>query len=416
MLGLVSTSHFLSDMKSILQCLTYIYVPALYFKEHYITLLKTKIDNDEYRYRLIETLPQDDVDGNGFIDECRDIECLHSLLLAYAYKRLRNGDENVELDSSCNLYTGYIFTRKEDVDDEGNNVKVDMSSPGAFAAAQCGDLNCQKDHHNVRIDQRRDNSESESDDGRFSDADWERQVQEELSDEEPSQTTQLNDVPCLPPLPSVEPCLPPEESEPSPSRQQKQDSSPERDADTSEPTSSVAVPQLTDLYNSMQSNMEAHRLRLVSIRSNARTKMKDQIKYENDQVRMAYYQLQSGMSSNGGRKKKLCTHEEGCTNIARSKGLCARHGGRKKKLCTHEEGCTNIAQSKGGLCTRHSGRRRLCEFEGCTKQAVKNRKCMRHDSDKKKKKKKASPKKKKKVSSFCAAESYILIYNTLSLN
>ena len=308
--------------------------------EHYITLLKTKIDDDEYRYQLIETLPQDDVDDNGFIDECRDIECLHSLLLAYAYKRLRNETRDVELDSSCNLYTGYIFTRKEEVDDEDDNLKVDMSSPGAFAGLQCGDLNCQKDHHNVRINQRRDDSESESDDGRFSDADWERQTLEELSDEEPSHSTQQNDMPRLPPLPSAEPCLPPEESEPSPSRQQKQDSSPERDADTSEPTLS-AVPQMHDLYNSMQSDMEAHGSRLVSVRSNARTKMKDQIKYENDQVRKTYYQLQPGRSSNGGKKRKLCEYEGGCTNKAMSKGLCRRHGGL---FCQYEGGCTKLHQ------------------------------------------------------------------------
>jgi len=264
--------------------------------EHYITLLKTKIDDDEYRYRLIETLPQDDMNDKGFIDECRDIECLHSLLLAYAYKRSRNGDKNVELESACYWYTGYIFTRKEEVDDEDDSVKVNVSSPGAFAAVlKCDDLNCQKDHHNVRINHRRNNSESESDDGRFSDADWERQVQEELSDEEPSQPTQQNDMPC------------PDEFEPSPSRQQKQDSSLEGDTDTSEPTSSVAVPQLIDVYNSMQSGMEAHHSRLVSVRSNARTKMKDQIKYENDQVRMTYYQLQSGRSSNGGRTFEGCT-------------------------------------------------------------------------------------------------------------
>jgi hypothetical protein len=43
---------------------------------------------------------------------------------------------------------------------------------------------------------------------------------------------------------------------------------------------------------------------------------------------------------------------------------------RKKKKCSHHEGCTNQVV-KGGVCVTHGATLKQCSFEGCAKQARK---------------------------------------------
>jgi hypothetical protein len=45
-----------------------------------------------------------------------------------------------------------------------------------------------------------------------------------------------------------------------------------------------------------------------------------------------------------GAKRKLCS-SEGCTNLARKRGLCFRHGA-KVKLCS-SDGCINQVKKDG---------------------------------------------------------------------
>ena len=66
----------------------------------------------------------------------------------------------------------------------------------------------------------------------------------------------------------------------------------------------------------------------------------------------------------------------GCTNRAKSRGVCVRHDAKfKVKLCSNK-GCTNHAKI-GGLCCRHGGAK-LCSSEGCTNQAIRRGVCVRH--------------------------------------
>ena len=80
-------------------------------------------------------------------------------------------------------------------------------------------------------------------------------------------------------------------------------------------------------------------------------------------------------------KKRECTANEcsavGCTNIARSGGVCFRHGAKANVKRCNWEGCTNYVQ-KGGVCIRHGAQRKRCNEEGCTNQSVKGGVCKRH--------------------------------------
>jgi len=75
---------------------------------------------------------------------------------------------------------------------------------------------------------------------------------------------------------------------------------------------------------------------------------------------------------------KSCS-SEGCTNIARTGGVCVKHGA-KVKLCS-SEGCTNIVV-KRGVCIRHGATltRKECSSEGCTNQVRNGGVCERHGS------------------------------------
>ena len=64
------------------------------------------------RYKLIETLPQPELDYEGFVDECTDISSLHTRLLAYAYKK----QDETTIDG---LYHAVAFARSTD-DDHSN--------------------------------------------------------------------------------------------------------------------------------------------------------------------------------------------------------------------------------------------------------------------------------------------------------
>jgi hypothetical protein len=69
------------------------------------------------------------------------------------------------------------------------------------------------------------------------------------------------------------------------------------------------------------------------------------------------------------RIRKRCS-TEGCTNKAKTGGVCVTHGAKvtQKKCCF--EGCTNQAV-KGGVCKTHGAKveRKLCSHEGCANQA-----------------------------------------------
>lgn len=104
----------------------------------------------------------------------------------------------------------------------------------------------------------------------------------------------------------------------------------------------------------------------------------------------------SSAHKNASRAKRYCT-EDGCTNLARSFGLCKRHGGQRVCIvedCTNLvesmskcikhggaiacrfENCIKSAQSKG-LCKSHGGAK-TCEVSGCVKRAYRQRKCRGH--------------------------------------
>jgi hypothetical protein len=79
---------------------------------------------------------------------------------------------------------------------------------------------------------------------------------------------------------------------------------------------------------------------------------------------------------------KICSYDDGCTNLAQKGGVCIKHGkhGAKKeyKPCS-SEGCTNQVK-RGGVCIRHGATRKKykCSSEGCTNQAQKGGLCKRH--------------------------------------
>ena len=82
-------------------------------------------------------------------------------------------------------------------------------------------------------------------------------------------------------------------------------------------------------------------------------------------------------SYTGGRKRRLCSFDGGCTNIAHGGGVCRRHGA-KRSTCRYE-GCTNLAQV-GGVCIRHGAKKymKTCSHEGCTNNIVNGGVCRRH--------------------------------------
>ena len=59
------------------------------------------------------------------------------------------------------------------------------------------------------------------------------------------------------------------------------------------------------------------------------------------------------------KNTKKCSHD-GCTNNAKSRGLCKRHGGGMR--CQAPGGC-NTSARPGGFCIAHGGG--LCKVEGC---------------------------------------------------
>ena len=82
-------------------------------------------------------------------------------------------------------------------------------------------------------------------------------------------------------------------------------------------------------------------------------------------------------------KRKQYTKEcerEGCTTLARSRGLCKKHGGGKR--CS-EPDCDKAAV-KGEWCSGHGGNaltRMPCQIEGCCKIAKKGVYCQEHAGD-----------------------------------
>ncbi|KAL3665264.1 hypothetical protein V7S43_009892 [Phytophthora oleae] len=75
------------------------------------------------------------------------------------------------------------------------------------------------------------------------------------------------------------------------------------------------------------------------------------------------------------RKRALCTFE-GCTKIAQSQGRCVTHGGKR---CI-QEGCIKSAQYQG-LCTTHGGAR-MCTYPGCSKTIRSAGRCFEHGGGK----------------------------------
>ena len=55
----------------------------------------------------------------------------------------------------------------------------------------------------------------------------------------------------------------------------------------------------------------------------------------------------------GAKKYEYICNHDGCTNKAKSKGVCYTHGAKRKprKKCEYEE-CNNIAR-RLGVCYRH---------------------------------------------------------------
>ena len=65
---------------------------------------------------------------------------------------------------------------------------------------------------------------------------------------------------------------------------------------------------------------------------------------------------------------------QGCTTATKARGMCGKHG---NKRCSFS-GCATAAQDDvSGLCNHHGGGRR-CTTPGCTKNAKRNTKCIRH--------------------------------------
>ncbi|KAG7380159.1 hypothetical protein PHYPSEUDO_007671 [Phytophthora pseudosyringae] len=75
------------------------------------------------------------------------------------------------------------------------------------------------------------------------------------------------------------------------------------------------------------------------------------------------------------RRRALCSYD-GCTKIAQSQGRCVTHGGKR---CTHP-GCTKSAQYQG-LCTTHGGSR-TCTYPGCAKTIRSAGRCFEHGGGK----------------------------------
>eukprot|EP00984_Skeletonema_dohrnii_P004456 scaffold1583_cov123-Skeletonema_dohrnii-CCMP3373.AAC.6 len=83
-----------------------------------------------------------------------------------------------------------------------------------------------------------------------------------------------------------------------------------------------------------------------------------------------------GVCRRHGAKAKKC-NSEGCTNFAQNGGVCWRHGAKAKAKKCSSEGCTNLALN-GGVCIRHGAKVKLCISEGCTNQARSGGVCRRH--------------------------------------
>ena len=65
---------------------------------------------------------------------------------------------------------------------------------------------------------------------------------------------------------------------------------------------------------------------------------------------------------------------QGCTTATKARGMCGKHG---NKRCSFS-GCATAAQDDvSGLCNYHGGGRR-CTTPGCSKNAKRNTKCIRH--------------------------------------
>jgi len=77
------------------------------------------------------------------------------------------------------------------------------------------------------------------------------------------------------------------------------------------------------------------------------------------------------------KKKKAECSSEGCTNQAKTGGVCGKHGA-KLYICS-SEGCPNKAK-KGGVCIKHGAKvkRKRCSSEGCPNQAVSGGVCKKH--------------------------------------
>ena len=84
------------------------------------------------------------------------------------------------------------------------------------------------------------------------------------------------------------------------------------------------------------------------------------------------------------KPKRECT-AEGCTNWAKSGGVCCTHGATVEKRECSAEGCTKWAVS-GGVCCTHGAtvEKRECSAESCTKWAVSGGVCDRHSTTEKK--------------------------------
>ncbi|KAF0740474.1 hypothetical protein Ae201684_004208 [Aphanomyces euteiches] len=70
-----------------------------------------------------------------------------------------------------------------------------------------------------------------------------------------------------------------------------------------------------------------------------------------------------------------------CANQVYARSLCVRHGGKKK--CRFED--CHLNARIGEFCSKHGGKsyKAICIHEGCTKQAHKRKKCVRHGGGRK---------------------------------
>jgi len=98
---------------------------------------------------------------------------------------------------------------------------------------------------------------------------------------------------------------------------------------------------------------------------------------EQAKSRLEYLKTQnSSKRKSTARKRKIC-FMDGCTSVAKWKGVCQRHGASiRVPRCSHD-GCNNQAQ-KGGICVRHGAKRKVCSFEGCMLSVAQNGVCIRH--------------------------------------